>query len=86
MTKDAPAVHVVEVLGPGCQKCLYVESVIREVVERAGLAVEIRHLTDYREIAARGVMSTPAIAVDGTVVLAGRVPTRGQVAAWLGIE
>ena len=59
--------------------------IVREVVDAAGISVEVRHVTDYAEIAARGVMSTPAVVLDGRVVLAGRVPTREQVAGWLGI-
>ena len=77
--------HVIEVLGPGCQKCQYVEKVVREVVDQAGISAEVRHVTDFKEIAARGVMSTPGLVIDGVVVLAGRVPTREQVAAWLGV-
>ncbi len=42
-------------------------------------------MTDYGEIASHGVMSTPGLVIDGTVVLAGRVPTREQVAGWLGV-
>ena len=42
-------------------------------------------MTDYAEIASRGVLGTPGLAIDGTVVIAGRVPTREQVAAWLGV-
>jgi small redox-active disulfide protein 2 len=75
--------HVIEVLGPGCQKCQYVEKIVREVVAAAGIDAEIRHVTDYAEIASRGILSTPGLVIDGTVVLAGRVPTRDQVAAWL---
>lgn len=78
------ATHVVEVLGPGCQKCRYVEEVVREVAERAGMDVEIRHVTDVGEIASRGVLSTPGLVIDGEVVMAGRVPTREQIAGWLG--
>ncbi len=77
--------HVIEVLGPGCQRCQSTEKVVRDVVESAGIAAEISHITDDVEIAQRGVMSTPGLVIDGTVVLAGRVPTREQVAAWLGI-
>ena len=77
--------HVIEVLGPGCQKCQYTEKVVREVVEAAGIAAEITMSPTTREIAQRGVMSTPGLVIDGTVVLAGRVPTREQVAAWLGV-
>ena len=77
--------HVIEVLGPGCQKCQYTETVVRDVVESAGIVATITHVTDYAEIAQRGVMSTPGLVIDGTVVLAGRVPTREQVATWLGV-
>ena len=77
--------HVIEVLGPGCQKCQYVEKVVREVIDGAGIQADVRHVTDYAEIASRGVLSTPGLVIDGQVVLAGRVPTREQVAAWLGV-
>jgi len=55
-------------------------------VAAAGIAAEIRHVVDYPDIVARGVMSTPGLAIDGRVVLAGRVPTLEQVAAWLGVS
>ena len=75
--------HVIEVLGSGCQKCQHVEKIVREVVEEAGITAEIRHVTDYAEIAARGVMSTPGLVIDGEVVSAGRIPSRGDIAGWL---
>jgi small redox-active disulfide protein 2 len=80
------AVHVIEVLGSGCPKCRDVERVVREVVDAAGIEAEVRHVTDMAEIASRGILSTPGLAIDGTVVLAGRVPTRAQVAGWLGLD
>jgi small redox-active disulfide protein 2 len=76
--------RVVEVLGPGCQKCQYVEKVVREVIRERGIDAEVRHVTDDGEIVSRGVLSTPGLAIDGVVVLSGRVPTREQVAGWLG--
>ena len=77
--------HVIEVLGSGCQKCQYLEKVVREVVDSAGITADVRHVTDYAEIAARGVMSTPGLVIDGVVVASGRIPTREQVAAWLSV-
>jgi len=62
-----------------------VEAVVREVVEALGIAAEIRHVTEYADIAARGVMSTPGLVIDGVVVSAGRIPTREQVTAYLGV-
>jgi small redox-active disulfide protein 2 len=77
--------QIIEVLGSGCQKCQHVERTVRDVVDAAGLEAEIRHVTDYGEIASRGVLSTPGLVVDGVVVSAGRVPTREQVEGWLGV-
>jgi small redox-active disulfide protein 2 len=75
---------VIEVLGPGCANCQRLEAVVREVVDGAGLDVEVRHVTDYRQIAARGVLSTPGLVVDGVLVSTGRIPTRQQIEGWLG--
>jgi len=77
--------RVIEVLGSGCQKCQSTEKVVREVVDAAGIEAEISHVTDFGEIASRGVLATPGLVIDGVVVLAGRVPTHEQVAAWLSV-
>ncbi len=77
---------VIEVLGSGCAKCQQVEKTVREVVTTAGIDADVRHVTDMGEIASRGVLSTPGLVIDGTLVSAGRVPSRDQVAGWLGIS
>ncbi|HEX5148794.1 MAG TPA: thioredoxin family protein [Candidatus Limnocylindrales bacterium] len=74
---------VIEVLGPGCANCQAVEANAREAIAMAGVAAEVRHVTDYREIAARGVMSTPGLVIDGRVVSTGRIPNAGDIATWL---
>ncbi len=74
---------VIEVLGPGCANCQKVEANARAAVAMAGVEAEVRHVTDYREIAARGVMSTPGLIIDGRVVSSGRIPNAGDIAAWL---
>lgn len=74
---------VIEVLGPGCSNCQKLEANVREAVAQAGIEADIRHVTDYAEIAQRGVMSTPGLVIDGTVVSAGKVPTPWTIAAWL---
>jgi small redox-active disulfide protein 2 len=75
--------HLIEVLGSGCPKCQHVEHVVREVAKAMGLEAEIQHVTDVADIVGRGILATPGLAIDGRVVLAGRVPTREQVADWL---
>jgi len=77
--------RLIEVLGSGCQKCRYVEQIVREVVTAGGIEADVQHVTDVAEIAARGILATPGLAIDGQVVAAGRIPTREQVAAWLDL-
>jgi small redox-active disulfide protein 2 len=73
----------IEVLGPGCNNCRRVEAAAREAVVIAGVEAEIHHVTDYAEIAAKGVMNTPGLIIDGKVVSTGRVPSAGDIAVWL---
>ena len=74
---------IVEVLGPGCNNCKRLEAGAREAVTMAGVEAEIRHVTDYGEILAHGVMSTPGLVIDGKVVSVGRIPSAGDIAGWL---
>lgn len=74
---------VIEVLGPGCNNCQKLEANVREAVAQAGIEAEVRHVTDYAEIASRGVMSTPGLVIDGSVLSAGKIPTPWTIAAWL---
>jgi len=70
---------LIKVLGPGCANCVALERATRQAVEALGVAAEIEKVTDFPSIAGYGVMSTPALVVDEQVVLAGRVPTAGQL-------
>lgn len=64
----------IEVLGSGCSKCQETEKRVREALAKAGLQAEVAHVYDLKAIAQRGVVFTPAVAVDGVVKIAGRVP------------
>jgi small redox-active disulfide protein 2 len=75
--------RVIEVLGPGCRNCQAVEANVREALASTGQEAEVRHVTDWAEIAGCGVMSTPGLVIDGTVVSSGRIPSPEQVAQWL---
>lgn len=65
----------IKVLGPGCKNCVTLERITKEAIAELGLSATIEKVENYADIAAFGVMSTPALVVDGEVVLAGRVPT-----------
>ena len=67
------AVRKIEILGTGCPKCKALEQSTRQAVEKLGMAAEIVKVDTLDDILARGVMMTPAIAVDGIVKSSGRV-------------
>jgi small redox-active disulfide protein 2 len=73
----------IEVLGPGCNNCIRLEANAREAVSLAGVEADIVKVTDYAEIMSYGIMSTPGLVIDGTVVSYGRVPSAGDIAVWL---
>ncbi len=65
---------LIEILGSGCPKCFELERRARQAVRQAGVEAEVAHVTDARAIAERGVLRTPALAIDGAVAIAGSVP------------
>ena len=70
----------IEVLGGGCANCDRLLEVTRGAVSDLALKdAEVVKVQDMAEIAKRGVMSTPALVVDGKVVSTGRVPDRSEV-------
>ncbi|MGD0122932.1 MAG: thioredoxin family protein [Candidatus Limnocylindrales bacterium] len=73
----------VEVLGSGCANCVRLAANAKEAAAMAGVDVEIVKVTDYGQIAAYGIMSTPGLVIDGKVVSYGRIPSAGDIALWL---
>lgn len=71
----------VKVLGSGCAKCSALEQAAREALAELGMETAIDHVTDFTQIAAYGVMTTPALVVDGKVVSCGKVLKKEEVKA-----
>lgn len=65
----------ITVYGPGCMKCKQTEALVREVIAQTRIEATVEKVSDFQAIAAAGVLSTPAVAVDGVVKLRGRVPS-----------
>ena len=69
----------VKVLGGGCAKCNQLEAATKAALEELGMDNGIEHVRDFAAIAAYGVMSTPALVVDGKVVSYGKALTKEEV-------
>ena len=72
----------IKVLGTGCANCNTTLKLIEEVAAEKGVAITLTKVEDLPEIMRYGVMSTPGVVIDGKVVHAGGVPTRGKVESW----
>ena len=69
----------IEILGPGCKNCESLERATKEALKQLEVDATVDKITDYGEIVAYGVMSTPALAIDGEVLISGRVPSVEQI-------
>lgn len=69
----------IKVLGPGCRNCATLEKRTKEALAELGQNATLTKVTDYAEIAAYGVMSTPALVINEHVVVSGKVPTASAV-------
>lgn len=73
----------IKVMGPGCVKCTEVEKIVRLAVEKCGVEAVVVKVTDFQEMARHGVLSTPAVVIDGKIKCVGKVPTISEVEGWL---
>jgi small redox-active disulfide protein 2 len=74
---------MIEVLGTGCAKCNKLEAMAKAVADKLGVPYDITHVRDINAIVQRGVMTTPALAIDGQIVVSGRVPNETELTSWL---
>lgn len=75
----------IEVLGPGCSRCKQTFRVVQDVVAQAGLAIEVVKDESIERMMALGLMATPGVAIDGKVVISGRIPKVEEVRQLLGV-
>jgi small redox-active disulfide protein 2 len=69
----------IEILGTGCKKCQQLEANAKQAVTNLNLTAEVSHVTDPIEIAMRGVMTTPAMIINGKLVSKGQVISTEQI-------
>jgi len=67
------------VIGPGCAKCKTLAQFTEQAAKELGVPYELNKVTDLKQIMALGVMMTPALAVNGTVKVVGKVPSVAEI-------
>lgn len=73
----------IEILGTGCPKCKMLEENAKKALEETEKKAEIVKVTEINKIIEYGVMSTPAIVIDGKVKSYGKVNTVKEIKGWL---
>jgi len=78
---------IIEVCGPGCPRCHAtkdnVGKALQELDLKEGEEVAVTHIKDPKMMAARGVMFTPGVIIDGVKVSEGRIPSTEEVKKWI---
>ncbi len=69
----------IEVMGTGCPRCLSLESTVKQAIGELGITADIVKITDINTIISKGIIRTPAMTIEGKVVLEGKVPTLEEV-------
>jgi small redox-active disulfide protein 2 len=73
----------IEILGPGCNRCKETYRVVQHVVETENLPFDVVKVESMERMVALGLMVTPGVAVDGKVVVSGRIPKAEEIRAIL---
>ena len=74
----------IQILGPGCAKCKKLVENTMAAVDELGAECNVEKITDINEIVAKGVMSTPALVIDGDVKTVGKVLSVEQIKELIG--
>lgn len=73
----------IEILGSGCARCKALAERVEQVVKKAGLDAEIVKVEDIVEIASRGILSTPGLAINGVMKSVGELPSEDKIEKWI---
>lgn len=73
----------IKVCGPGCKNCTKAENIVKEAIAEAGIDAQVDKINDFAEMAKMGVLSTPAVVIDGKIKCVGKVPSKNEVIKWI---
>lgn len=83
--KNEDAVTHIEILGTGCSKCVALEEVVKKVTQSIGGSFDVKKVADIEKIMSYGVVSTPGLVINGTVVSTGKLLTADEVTKLLKV-
>jgi len=69
----------VKVVEPGCARCKATLELVKKVVEREKINAKVEYVTDMRRAVELGIMATPAVIVDGEIIVQGRIPSESEI-------
>ena len=73
----------IKILGSGCPNCKKLEALTRQAVEGLAVEAEVIKVTDYADIMAYNVLSTPGLVINGKVVSTGRIPSTAEITTFI---
>jgi small redox-active disulfide protein 2 len=74
----------IEILGTGCATCNKLEDTVRLAIKEMGIDAQIDHVKDIKKIMTYGVMTAPALVIDGKVKVAGKIPSLAEMKQLIG--
>ena len=72
----------IRVLGSGCVRCNDLEKLCMNVLAENDIDADIQKITDIKEIAKLGIISTPALIINDKVMVSGKLPTKSTLLHW----
>jgi small redox-active disulfide protein 2 len=73
----------IQIAGPGCRNCHEMKARVIQALEALGAEATVRELSDFKDIAAAGVLTTPGLIVNGKILVQGKLPAEGVIRGWL---
>ena len=73
----------ITIYGPGCARCHETERRVRHVIEQSGVEASVRKASDITGLAKAGILTTPAVMIEGQVKSSGRIPSEDEIRSWI---
>ena len=70
---------LIEVFGTGCPRCNALFDTVKTLCEEEKIEADVKKVSDFPSMLRKGILSLPAVAVNGTVKVTGRVPDRAEL-------